>query len=294
MKKSREGFTGQRLIRLPEATVKRARQLPVCRDVLATDLGHFPEAVRHEVRRAKGSRGHIVILCVSGEGWCRLNHGRRRTVPPRSLLVIPAGVPHEYGSSDRQPWRLYWVHFCGERAEDYLRLLGGEDSGAIRALSNVEELMEGFEMLWRLRDEGGSEPGLMRMSAELSRLLVQCHMRARGAGEGPQRAEARVERGLRRMREGLAEPLRLEEMARAAGVSVPHFCALFKAATGVAPVMYFTRMRMRHAAEWLDGTDEPVSAIAARVGYENPFHFTRAFRRTHGLSPSAYRKRVRG
>lgn len=48
------------------------------------------------------------------------------------------------------------------------------------------------------------------------------------------------------------------------------------------------------AAEWLDPTSEPIASIAVRIGYENPFHFTRAFRRTHGLSPSAFRTRVRG
>jgi AraC-like DNA-binding protein len=86
----------------------------------------------------------------------------------------------------------------------------------------------------------------------------------------------------------------LGHFAKAAGVSVPHFCVLFKTRTGVPPMLYFTRLRMRHAAELLDSSEATVEEIGGRVGYENPFHFSRAFRRTQGMSPRAYRQRVRG
>jgi transcriptional regulator GlxA family with amidase domain len=134
----------------------------------------------------------------------------------------------------------------------------------------------------------------MRMSAELSRLLVMMHAHTRGGGEVPQVNGERVERALERMREGVAEELSLADFAKAAGVSVPHFCVLFKTRTGVPPMLYFTRLRMRHAAELLDSSEATVEEIGSRVGYENPFHFSRAFRRTQGMSPRAYRKRVRG
>jgi AraC-like DNA-binding protein len=293
MKNTFEGFTGQRLMRLPETVVERAADLPVCRDVRTTDLGHFPEASRHEVRRPQGCPQHIVILCVSGEGWVSFGHGRRQRVTAGGLLVIPSGCPHAYGAASENPWRLYWVHFTGERADDYLDLLRAREPGTVLSVSGVTEVCEGFETLWRHREEGGSDPGLIRMSAELSRLLVLLYIHTR-AGEAPRGTEERIERVLTCMRERVSDALSLADFARVAGVSVPHFCALFRAQTGVPPMTYFSRLRMRRAAEWLDGSNEPVSVIAQRVGYENPFHFSRAFRSTHGLSPRAYRQRIRG
>ena len=174
-----------------------------------------------------------------------------------------------------------------------MQYLRGDPVQSVRRVTGLVEICEGFESLWRHRDEGGSEPGLMRMSAELCSLLVTLHARLR-IGDAAPGTEERIERVLSRMRSGLGEGLQLDDFARLAGVSVPHFCSLFRSQTGVPPMTYFSRLRMRHAATLLDGSSATISDIAQLVGYENPFHFTRAFRRTHGLAPREYRKRVRG
>lgn len=287
-----EKYPGQRFLLLPDQTQDHALRLPLCRDLLATDLGHFPEAVGHRVHRPEGCPNHIVIFCVAGEGWCRIS-GQRLNVPASHLLLIPAGVPHAYGAAAGMPWRVYWVHITGARADEHVQYLRGESQQAIRRVTGLTEICEGFERLWRCRDEGGSEPALMRMSVALCELIVTLHARLR-IGDAAPGTEARIARALEHMRSGLGERLQLSDFAHMAGVSVPHFCALFRAQTGVPPMLYFNRLRMRQAAEWLDGSTLRISEIARRVGYENPFHFSRAFRRVHGLSPRDYRKRLRG
>jgi AraC-like DNA-binding protein len=53
-----------------------------------------------------------------------------------------------------------------------------------------------------------------------------------------------------------------------------------------------THLRMRHAAALLSSESYPIIAVAARVGYDNPFAFSAAFKRSIGLAPSAYRMKV--
>ena len=53
------------------------------------------------------------------------------------------------------------------------------------------------------------------------------------------------------------------------------------------------RLRMQRAESMLQSTDEPVAAIAARVGYENPFAFSVAFKRWSRQSPRAFRQQMR-
>ena len=48
-------------------------------------------------------------------------------------------------------------------------------------------------------------------------------------------------------------------------------------------------MKIQAACQLLDSTDDSVKAIAARLGYDDPLYFSRVFRRTQGISPSAYR-----
>jgi AraC-like DNA-binding protein len=87
----------------------------------------------------------------------------------------------------------------------------------------------------------------------------------------------------------LDQPLRVPELSRIADVSCSHFFALFKRATGQTPITYFTRARMRRACKLLLETSLSVKEIAASLGYEDEFYFSRLFKSLHQLAPSYYR-----
>src|SRR5262249_17041323 len=63
-----------------------------------------------------------------------------------------------------------------------------------------------------------------------------------------------------------------------------------RALIGQAPMQYLTQWRMQLAARWLRDTDAKVIDVALEVGYENEAAFARAFRRTVGQSPGAWRR----
>jgi AraC family transcriptional regulator len=89
------------------------------------------------------------------------------------------------------------------------------------------------------------------------------------------------------MRARLAEPLSLEEMARAAGVSPFHFARQFKTATGHPPHEYLVRLRVDHAQELMTthGRNWTMAAIARECGFADQSHMTRHFRRVLGITP---------
>lgn len=89
-----------------------------------------------------------------------------------------------------------------------------------------------------------------------------------------------------------AEPERnwtLNELSRLAGQSRSSFAARFKQRVGVAPLDYLIRWRMRLAAGKLRRGHEPVSSIAAALGYRSDSAFGASFRRVYGTSPARYR-----
>lgn len=89
--------------------------------------------------------------------------------------------------------------------------------------------------------------------------------------------------------ERLAEPIHVEDMAAAAGLSPFHFSRMFHASTGKAPHAYVTARRMQAACELLSGTDLPLAKVATRVGYRTQAHFTGVFHRHVGVTPRTYR-----
>jgi AraC family transcriptional regulator len=92
------------------------------------------------------------------------------------------------------------------------------------------------------------------------------------------------------MAEHLAEDFHLDQLAAQAGVSKFYFTRLFKNAMGVSPSRYLLTLRMDEARRLLRETKRSVVDVALDVGYTNPSHFARFFRRETGLSPSDYRQ----
>ncbi|NBR48106.1 AraC family transcriptional regulator [bacterium] len=120
----------------------------------------------------------------------------------------------------------------------------------------------------------------------LSTLAIQSKQ---AHGQKPRLTGLRILNSMQWVREHLAEPLVLPEIARRAGLSVPHFCALFKKQTGMSPMRYLMHARMTRACALLDSTDKSVAEISSEVGFRDAFHFTKTFRAVVGSSPSNYR-----
>jgi AraC-like DNA-binding protein len=87
------------------------------------------------------------------------------------------------------------------------------------------------------------------------------------------------------------EPLGVDELAGAAGLSRAHFSRAFRAAFGESPHTYLLTRRMERAAALLRTTDRSVAEVCFSVGLQSVGSFTTSFRRTYGVTPTEYRKR---
>jgi AraC-like DNA-binding protein len=86
-----------------------------------------------------------------------------------------------------------------------------------------------------------------------------------------------------------ADPLGVDDMAAAAGLSRAHFSREFRRAFGESPHAYLLTRRLERAAALLRTTDRPVAEICLDVGLQSLGSFTSSFTRTYGVSPTAYR-----
>jgi transcriptional regulator GlxA family with amidase domain len=86
------------------------------------------------------------------------------------------------------------------------------------------------------------------------------------------------------------EPLGVDDMARAAGLSRAHFSREFRAAFGESPHAYLLTRRLERAASLLRTTDRSVADVCFSVGLQSVGSFTTSFTRTFGKSPLAYRE----
>lgn len=85
------------------------------------------------------------------------------------------------------------------------------------------------------------------------------------------------------------EPLGVDDLAGAAGLSRAHFSREFRRVFGESPHAYLLTRRLERAAALLRNTDNSVAEVCLAVGLQSIGSFTTSFTRTYGQSPTAYR-----
>ncbi len=95
------------------------------------------------------------------------------------------------------------------------------------------------------------------------------------------------------LRDCLDEELTLTDLSLETGLSAWHLLRAFRSAFGETPHAFLTRLRLQRARDLLTITTRPVTEICFDVGFTPLGSFSTLFRKEVGLSPAAYRRRVR-
>jgi len=256
---------------------------------MPTDVGWFPQARYHYCERPNGVSEHILIFCVAGEGWIEMD-GVAQTICANQAVFIPRYAPHAYGSSIESPWTIHWVHFVGVEGNFYVSQVPEDDHRLLVDAQCSQRLEALFEQCYEGLLEGFVLNRLIHAAKILHHLLGELLYNNPAFSPFQRTNRFRsVEPTLRYLRQNIDHSLTLTDMADHANLSKPHFSRIFKDQTGYSPMDYFIHMKIQRASSLLVLTDMTVREIALTVGYEDPYYFSRLFKKVIGLSPSAVR-----
>lgn len=283
-----EGFERQRLSVVPRPVVDAALERPITRRLLVTDAGYFPHADQHGRRRQAGAREGIVIACASGSGWVEAG-SQHLTIGAGDVLIVPAGAPHAYGADPHHPWSIRWCHVRGTDAAELFAAVGAQTDVAVLPLRHPERVAALLDDIVRALELGTSPARLIETSGLAWHLLTRLAVdRTLPRGGAP------LERALRHLDEHVEATIPVPELAALVGLSPSHLTSLFREATGGGVLAYHLTVKMAEARRLLDTTSASVAEVGRAIGMDDPFYFSRRFRTTHGLSPTAYRAQHKG
>lgn len=280
-----DGFADQRLCVVPRPQVEAALAAPVTRRLTVTDAGLFPRAEGHFRSRHQGAAETIVLVCVRGSGVVALD-GEEHTLSPGTSIAIPAGVPHEYRSSERDAWTIWWIHVRGTDAAELTTRANGAPVVRLRSVDRVVAL---FDELVSLLERRMSPAHLLAASGIAWNLLTRITVDSTLPAEG-----SPLERAMRYLETRIDGTIQVADLAALVGLSPSHLSALFRQATGGGPAAFHTSLKMGRARSLLDTSTMSVAEVAAAVGYSDPLYFSRQFRRVHEVSPTVYRAQHKG
>lgn len=209
-----------------------------------------------------------------------------------SLVLLPAGVDSWWRSTPEAAEGVIHLHldpaFCDAVAEaeglaygaDLPMLANFNDplltATAEALIASLAEPQPPSRLLW--------ETAATSTALRLGRLGIRKTTSAVGA------ADWRIRRSIEEMEARLHEDLGLIELAGAVGLSPSHYAALFRASTGVPPHAWLVKRRIERACEMLANPRLAITEIAYALGFASSQHFSAAFRKHRGSTPSEWRR----
>jgi AraC-like DNA-binding protein len=144
-------------------------------------------------------------------------------------------------------------------------------------------------------DDGPDELAAYEVERLVDTLIEAADGRPFAAAQraGPAMLDHRVRKAIALMQDHVCERICFDHVARSVGLSRPHFFALFKEQTKLTPNVYWNTLRMEEARRQIQGTQEPLVAVACNLGFTSQGNFSRFFRDHFGVPPTMYREAAR-
>jgi len=293
MARIKHGFVGQRLVVLPFNIIEKALNNPLTADLAIHSMGFFPKAENHYIDREDGCGEYLLIYCTKGEGWYRLN-GVLHIVPANHFFILPAEQAHQYGSGKENPWYIYWIHFKGTKARHISEMLPGVQHIAPGDNSRINDRISFFEELLTALELGNDDEVMNYANLSLNHLLstflyVHPYRNVKIRKKGDQNTFF-ISLATHYMNENIEKKITLKDIASHFGYSESHFYRLFFKEIHYSPMNYFLHIKIERACQLLVHTGMKINQISFKLGFEDPYYFTRIFTKITGLSPRKYRE----
>ncbi|WFF41090.1 AraC family transcriptional regulator [Salinicola endophyticus] len=278
-------LSGRRVV-IPQTAIAALETHPLCRECLPHGVGLYPHAAGHHMQRS-APRDHLLIYCEAGSGMVECA-GKLSPVRAGDVLLLRPQRGHRYRANPRDPWTIYWVHLGGTAAADYFDAIAEPQDEVCIKIGRHPRIVAEWELLLSVVTRFRTLP-LIHAANQLKALLTYIalvrHQRdARHAALDVSRVNAWLQAHLDRRVELATLVDATSELSRC------QFIREYKRQTGQTPMQAFQHFKISRACYLLDVTTLSVGQIAADLGYDDPYYFSRQFKKVMGVAPRDYRR----
>ena len=229
---------------------------------------------------------HTLFYSIHGQGKFRVPSGEMQ-LDEGQLIILPAGQSFEVTIVSEQ-WDIIWVNLAdSERWKSF-----SKSEAAVLDNAKLEGLHHAMELLYLERDVDSREAAMQLVSRYLYRIIDAPLSDVHTHDEKERRQVSRLHSLFSAVEKQLQFNWDMESLSEKAHYSAPHLHRLCLQVFGRSPKQHVIYLRMTRAKSLLLSTQWPVSYIASYVGYANVFTFSKRFKKSTGLPPSAYRESV--
>ncbi len=261
---------------------------------LAVFHGLFGRATVYQLNRPFSTHahreGHLIFQVGGTPGRIRVGE-ETHCLDEETVVAVNPWAPHNFLPTDVDDGALFFVLYVNA---DWFtpNAVGGRGlsfgcSRIARTPAIERHVRQAAAMVC-------GAPSLAGLDRELRALIAACHEESwtprRPADAYPGVTDFRVRKSIKLLSDAPGAEIELDDIAREAGLSRPHFYKLFRAQTGVTPNLYLNTLLMERALDALVSTDSPIAEIGCDLGFSSLSVFTRFFAGHVGMAPTDYRR----
>ena len=267
-------------------------EAPVCPQLSQMNIAHvgvMDAVYPFKVVRSYQS-GTFMFACSRGRGevlidgrWTPIRAGEACLLPPFVENAIRAVGVDRPNKATGEPWTYGWVRYL--ESPEYLPV--------ISAKSPVKGSFAAEVLVWAVQGFHAEACRDQPSPAQVQLWMGLIHNYVLSFAQ-PSHGDERLWRLWQTIESNLAHSWTISEMAEIAAMSREHLRRIATREIGRSPLQHVIFLRMQKASHLLATTDGKIEAIAAEVGYRNPFTFSTTFKKWIGRRPSEHRRASAG
>lgn len=239
-------------------------------------------------------RNHYLFhYIVTGRGFLNSNGPdgatRRYELEAGQGFLLSPGQVNTYCADKRDPWKYVWVEFDGLRAAESLDKAGLSIAQPVFLPLSAETGERVGEELLYIATHANLGP--LNLIGHLY-LFMDALIAASASRQETKPSQLRdfyIQEAINYIKHNYYRELTVEEIADVCKLNRSYFSKIFKEFAGCAPQEFIIRLRLSKAADLMKLSNDSIGEIAAKCGYPNQLHFSRAFRKRYGISPREWR-----
>ncbi len=242
-------------------------------------------------RRGRVLEEFALLYLAGGRGIFESAHQLPLNIAEGDCIILFPGEWHRYRPDRTAGWEEYWVTFQGDFAESWRRSNFFDPQQPLLSAGNENLLLVPlFQHILQLTEQTSRRRSLE--SAALCHLLIARLLSPPKAEVPAESKEERLHEAGDYLRMNPEKDVDLSQLAKNLGMSYSTFRRGFARHFGISPDKFHQEARLARVKRFLIETELPLKKIAERLHYSNEFYLMQVFKRSTGLTPTQWRRRL--